>query len=612
VASEEGSGSTLDERMCEDSGSSDSNQALPEHRSDAAGPLMEIGVAANTSETPSERNRKKSKAGSHWRHGKVMGKGCENCRAKCHLKITDAQRSAFFEQFWNLRDAAKQWQFIANHTRTRETERKTTNWHSNRKVARSYYFDAGNVEVKVCQLMFLSTLGISEKWIKTALTKKDQDLFPDRRGKTRRPFCKLRGPVFDSIIEHINLFERCQDCREILDKECLPESLSLKKMYYFYELFIKEKQEKLDEEAKSKQKKVVLAAATERQYRNVFKKEFNLPFHPPRKGQCERCIAKPSAATSEKDKLLEDHVKNKDAVREIKDADKVEAVKNNGVCLASFDSQRIGLPCGDTPAFHYAQRLNVYHLSVFDIGKSQAYGYVWHEETAKRTSNESASCLRDFVEQRRACGITDFRFYSDSCTRLNKTKNIFGLWYYLSQMYSLSITHRFLESGHTLTEGHALLTAIERRVRKQSLYSLQEVTSLIRDIRGSKPSIVKELEQREVYDMEDLLRGQNWDRDTSGDEVRWGDVREVQVSGDSPRILKFKYDFLSEYLVLQVESSENRSDYVFKRAYEQRLPLRKIKKESLINLCSKNLIPSDRQEFYYQLGANSEDASVGE
>ena len=158
------------ENEYEDSGStgSDSHETLPEHLSDFATPLMEMEVF-ETGDTRSKIGTRRCRDRSKFVHSKAsrgMGKGCQNCRSKCNLRITEDQRRSIFEYFWCLEDAARQWLFINVHTKTKETERKTTNWQSNRKISRSYYFDINGAEVKVCQVMFLSTLGVSEKWVR--------------------------------------------------------------------------------------------------------------------------------------------------------------------------------------------------------------------------------------------------------------------------------------------------------------------------------------------------------------------------------------------------------------------------------------------------------------
>ena len=92
--------------------------------------------------------------------------------------------------------------------------------------------------VEVCKTMFLTTLNISESWIKTIVSKlkRGYDVSPDRRGKNSKRGNVIPEVVKESIREHINLSPRKEShyIRKDSKKEYLDQHLSMATMHDFY------------------------------------------------------------------------------------------------------------------------------------------------------------------------------------------------------------------------------------------------------------------------------------------------------------------------------------------------------------------------------------------
>lgn len=144
------------------------------------------------------------------------------------------------------------------------------------------------------------------------------------------------------------------------------------------------------------------AAATERQYRDVFSSEFNLHFFVSKKDQCNDCVQYKHATDETKAALkekYESHQRNKELSRALKSADSllVKNGKNPHISVSCFDMQKVfPAPKCKSNALFYKRKLSVQNCTVYDIGKHQGHCYVWTEELAKRGSNEIASCLLVF------------------------------------------------------------------------------------------------------------------------------------------------------------------------------------------------------------------------
>lgn len=107
---------------------------------------------------------------------KILGKPCA-CRNRCHKKISHDQRYDCFQKFWCLGSREKQWAFVVNYTK-KEPKRRCLNRDipNNRRFTYKYFLplkDANSEEFQtdtasVCKTMFLNTLSVSGKIIKTA------------------------------------------------------------------------------------------------------------------------------------------------------------------------------------------------------------------------------------------------------------------------------------------------------------------------------------------------------------------------------------------------------------------------------------------------------------
>lgn len=113
----------------------------------------------------------------------------EKCRLKCTRKFTDENRSQIFTTFWNLEDLQKQRCFVLNSMRPIMPKYKKVRPEGGRERScnKAYYFTINSVLTQVCQRFFTSTLGISDRFIRTVVSKdKDGFLEDELRGKKKR------------------------------------------------------------------------------------------------------------------------------------------------------------------------------------------------------------------------------------------------------------------------------------------------------------------------------------------------------------------------------------------------------------------------------------------
>ncbi|KAF2892502.1 hypothetical protein ILUMI_13666 [Ignelater luminosus] len=111
--------------------------------------------------------------------------GCYNCTLRCNEKMDIAARRYVFDHFWELKDIVHRRDYI--NSRVKRQECKDSRVHlSRRSFTHIYSFFYLNNTIRVCKKFFLSTLGVSEKMMRTAIEKSVRSDValpsPDNRG----------------------------------------------------------------------------------------------------------------------------------------------------------------------------------------------------------------------------------------------------------------------------------------------------------------------------------------------------------------------------------------------------------------------------------------------
>ena len=107
-----------------------------------------------------------------------------------------------------------------------------------------------------------------------------------------------------------------------------------------------------------------------------------------------------------------------------------------------------------------------------DLGSGEENCFLWNENAAKRGACEVAPCSYAFIDQKSKLGVKDFVFYSDNCHAQNKNRYyITMLWFCLHKYKLHSITHKYLEKGHTFNENDSIHATVEHASKKIHIYN---------------------------------------------------------------------------------------------------------------------------------------------
>ncbi|KAJ8688004.1 hypothetical protein QAD02_023799 [Eretmocerus hayati] len=520
-------------------------------------------------------------------------KPCCNCKSQCSSKLPKSERENCRFHFWNLGNHEQQWQYVLRHVKEKELD-------SGLRKKRSRIYELNGV--RVCKVMFMNTLGISGKFVNTALKKarNKSEAIVDRRGRnrgTKDNLNKVRTELRASVVKHINLFPRIEShyARKDSNKEYLSSELSLNKMYKLYETWSLKKYG---------------TSASKWVYSDVFNTEFNISFYKPKKDLCNLCEQYKNSSPDEKrnlQKKYDDHISNKLKVRELKEVDSLIAKQpqNTYISVACFDLEKVlSYPKAETNALHYLSKFHTYNETIYDVGKHKGYCYVWPEHEAKRGSDETASVVLDYLDRKESEGFKEFILYCDNCAGQNKNRMVIGMCLYASIKFKIRIILRFLEVGHTQNEGDSVHAMIEKNSRHRDVWTHDDWVQVILTARTTKPYRVIDVQHSMVFDFKDFAGRFNWKKNSRGEQVRVSNIKEVCISHDLEGYILYKTSFSEPYDRIDIFEGKEKFDvtsFPLKKLYDglQKIKGRKLK--SMLALCNRNLIPKQHHYYYRHL-----------
>ncbi|GFS01565.1 DNA repair protein rhp54 [Elysia marginata] len=453
---------------------------------------------------------------------------CKKRGLSCH-RFSQKLRSDINGGFYQSGQLADQRRWLLSYVDVQKPKRTKNTSRKGRTM--KYHLPFEKEKVQVCRKMFLNTVGIDERQVRTALSKvrEDGQMEPEGRGG-RRVQDQIKDDLKrQSIKEHISEFPKMEShyCRAMSKHEFLAPDLSIQKMYDMY----CEKQKQRNETPASKSL-----------YKNVFS-SLRLKFYTLKKDACGICLTKMKnpEQNEEFQEVYEKHIAEKTKVREIKEDSKKKAIENPKLSAAVFDLQQvIYLPKSNHSSLFYKRRLANFNFTIYELGSGKGHCYLWHEGIAKRGANEIATCIFSFIKEKDAEGKEEIVFFCDGCIGQNKNSIVSAmLLYALEKSQSLmKMTVCYFETNHGQSEGDSMHLVIERKVSKQpELYHPSQLATLIQSARasGKQPYRVHvvQMNTHDILDWKEhgqkVLGINNWRETDDGRVIQWPNVMEVSV-----------------------------------------------------------------------------------
>ena len=343
----------------------------------------------------------------------------------------------------------------------------------------------------------------------------------------------------------------------------------------------------------------------------IFTSDFNLSFFQPKKDQCETCVAYENASETERENLkasYDQHLVEKELSRKEKEKDKQTLVDK--ALLAVYDLQAVmPLPKGECSAFYYSSKLNVVNFTITDLLKTNTECYVWDESNGHRGANELGSCVLKYIEKNIGT-YKDVTFYSDNCSGQQKNQFMLAAYIFALRKYGLnSITHKFLIKGHTQNEGDSVHSLIERKmkqaVKSGPIYTPEGLISLIKTAkRTGEPFSVNELSYEDFFDLKSLasyIGPLRFVKNTENQPVKFKEIKVMRVQRDSPSSFFYKHSYGDSDFMEAIIIRKAKPNVLLKPAFDEKPKISEAKKNDLMRLVEKNLIPKVYKTFYESL-----------
>ncbi|XP_061528459.1 uncharacterized protein LOC133400154 isoform X1 [Phycodurus eques] len=498
---------------------------------------------------------------------------CQNSsKLLCRL-VVQSRREEIYRHFWNELDWSGKGNFVKSLVEISSVKRPKMSdqvAQSRRGVSISCHLVVDGRRVRVCQRMFLSTLGISQwfllKWA-------------GRKGKGRRVVCpNTTVTTAKSVTKEDRSFLRffLHNLPQVPSHYGGPSSSkvylepifkSAIHLYNFYMLSCRERG--------------VLPLS--KRVLNKTLKDLNLTLFRAKREQCSTCSKTKDVDTS----VWEEHRRKKDSTLLAMQQDQERAGRE--ILVACMDLQGLLLaPKLQPSALHYTKtKLCVHNFTLFKMASQETTNYLWHEGEAGISQDELASCVVDFLLTNTA--NQEYILWSNADQYRNLVLSN-ALLKFATDSHK-PVTQKFLERGHTRTECDAVHTAVRRRLKKRDIHVPLEYAAVIGGP-GTRACPVKYVDHNFFTDYRQLNLSVSIQ--PSGD-ASVEDVRAIRYNTDGT--MAYKLDHFEEWqpYASPLPRMEGPVGTV-SPLYRNRQKLSSIKFQHLQEL--KHVLPQDYHSFY--------------
>ena len=524
--------------------------------------------------------------------------GCKEIATRCS-EISDKQREAILEEYYDIADLNKQRQFLADSIDTVDVKsRKVLSHVSRRNSTRKYFLKSESGDkICVCKEMFLKTLGIAERQVRTAIEKRSISgiVEVDKRGKNGRMTKDNEKIKMEQCIEHVKLFPAVEShyCRASTSNVYVSSELSYRKMFDMYREYC------------------VANSQTPASFSTYVKAVVSqkIKFHAPKKDMCELCDVYHKSFNEEKENLFDEfdaHIKNKKEFRRLKEEAKSSV--DQSVCTATFDlMQTFQLPKSNLNAIYYKTRLTCYLFTVYELSTKKVECFFWHEGEGKRGSCEISTCLYLWLKRQSDNGVKKVLLFADGCFGQNRNSIMPSMFMHVLKTTKIEeISLFFSEKNHGQNEGDSAHSCISEALSRCSVINTpSEVVPIIRNAKVKEPfystTVIKYSDIVDFKSMSKELGILNNRVSTDGCSINWTKIHSLKVVDCFSLDYKIRHtDFSWKHIQLK----EKRSWPVLKALYNERPCIPLSTYNSILSLSGSVLRNEDDIKFYKSLSHN--------
>ncbi|CAL8094746.1 unnamed protein product [Orchesella dallaii] len=508
---------------------------------------------------------------------------CRRSKLRNCDMFSETDRQAIFIQFWKDLDWDQKRVYVLSLTEKVPTKAcQSEGDFSRRSESIFYYLQRNGKKLKVCQKMFLNTLGLRQsqvfRWIKgcktTRKVRNTSKCIPEKDGT------KYAKTFIDSLPKMESHYCRRDTTKLYLE----PVYDSNAHLFRVYTEFCK------------RHKHPTVAS---RKFASIVK-ELNIGIFRPKKDKCDVCCRFEAGNLAVEEWRA--HITKKDEARSAKDRDKQDSI--DGICHALvLDVQAVKLsPMITASAMYYKTKLMVHNYSIFNLKTYNVRCYWWNETQGDLVASVFATALIQYLEEHFSDNLPVI-IWSDGCTSQNRNKILSNGLLNLAQRSKKIIIQKYLEKGHTQMEVDSVHSVIERALKGKPIYHPMDYVEITRKARRKGPA----------YEALNMEHNMFLDYSRAGT-MRYSDIRPGSKPGDpcvtdlrelryNPSgIIEYKLDHSSEWQQLP-KLCRTVDINSYPRLYKDPLPISKRKYEDLQELLP--VIPEKYHEFYKKLPRKS-------
>ncbi|XP_039287439.1 uncharacterized protein LOC120352054 [Nilaparvata lugens] len=427
---------------------------------------------------------------------------CKNmCLKKCATKINMDSRQKIHNDFWQLENVQKK-DFILRCVNKNKKARETVTGTSRRQFTRSYFLPFNEEFIEVCKMFFMNTLDVGAKFIRYT----EEHASPlgsaasDKRGLST-PANKTGPHSLKAVRNFIESLPAVPShyCRNSSNKKYLPQEFE--SLAHVHRLYMEHC------------KNIGLKAVSESVFKKVFRTEYNIGIHSPKKDKCTVCVSYkslPSPSTSQQEAQQKHKQEEEDIGKRYKQ-DQERSKQNGDFITTSFDMEKVlNTPHGKSILFFYARKYAMYNLTFYESGTQQTYCYMWGESDGHRGSTEICTIMWKYLNLLDERGVKEVALYCDNCAGQQKNIAMFVLiTEFIKQSKTLKkIGLNFLLVGHSMMTVDSVHGVIERNIAKKTVYAPSEWPTIVTNARINPfPYEVISMKRNEFRDWKEYSTG---------------------------------------------------------------------------------------------------------
>lgn len=527
---------------------------------------------------------------------KTLGPRCPGHSVRCKRggprqsfecnEIDDDQREVLFRTFWAKSSWESKHTYIVENAVPEKPKYSNDDLiNSRRKNTFRFYFTVeipseekgiNKIRKQVCKQMFLNTLSIGEKQLRSWTLKNKKET--DEACSSAVPY---DPPVSKNLESWFNSLPKMEShyCRSSTSKLYLePIWTSVREMHRVYQ----------------NDNNIKISWHT---FQRIYNK-MNLSIYAPKKDQCNECTMHKNGTLDEES--FQKHIDKMKDANAAKESDKCIALTDKDIKCYTVDLQAVLLsPRLNAAANYYKTKLKVHNQVYYNQATRDVSCYVWHEVEGGLESDVFATIATSFImnEIENHSPLKKIIIWSDGCSYQNRNVKLSNALLDICIQKDILIEQKYLEVGHTHMEVDSVHSTIEAKLRnRRQVFVPADYIDIIETARIKNPYKTHYLSHDDFLKFDTSIYCSIRPGSKKGDPC----VNDVVAYQYTPKgIINYKLSMHDEWTELPQRAKKRLEVKERPKLYNGPCPIENSKYLHLQEL--KQLIPQDYREFYTNL-----------